>query len=106
MHITKTHAGWTFCKGCNEPISPLQSDADNGWCEDCVLRCYDCLDEEQYGPHKPLDFSSVITEPEDTDPESEDPGPPPKSDWLSPILYKGTSDRENRLLTWIRKLFS
>ena len=106
-HIQETHKDWAFCKGCDEPITPWQSDKEKGWCEDCVLRCYDCLDEEKNGPIKPLDFSSVTPEPEDTYPELEDPGPPPHwRDWLTPILYTGTSDREHGLLQWIRKLFS
>ena len=29
-----------------------------------------------------------------------------QEEWLGPTLYKGTSDRENRLIRWIRKLFS
>ena len=27
-------------------------------------------------------------------------------EWVGPKLYTGTSDRENRLIRWIRKLFS
>ena len=95
MHIKETHADWAICKGCHELITKHESDEEKGWCGLCVYNCLDCMDEEKYGPPEPpLDFSSVITEPEDTDPELEDPGPPPKSDWLSPILSKGTSDRE------------
>jgi hypothetical protein len=65
------------------------------------------MDEEKYGPPEhPLDSSSASIEPEFTEPELEEPGPPPNGNWLMPILYKGTSDRENGFLTWIRKLFS
>jgi hypothetical protein len=88
------HAGWALCKGCGELMTQAESDEEKGWCGLCVYLCYDCMHEEKYGPETPLDFSSVRSVPEDTDPELEDPGPPPKSDWLSPILSKGTSDRE------------
>jgi hypothetical protein len=63
------------------------------------------MDEEKYGSEEPLDFSSPSTEPEVTGPELEDPGPPPGF-WLTPKPSTGTSDRENGLLQWIRKLFS
>ena len=29
-----------------------------------------------------------------------------QEEWLGPKVYKGTSDRENGLLQWLRKLFS
>jgi hypothetical protein len=88
-------------------MTKRESDEGKGWCGLCVYNCLDCMDEEKYGPpERPLDFSSPSTEPEDTEPELEDPGPPPKGYWLTPKLYKGTSDRENGLLQWIRKLFS
>ena len=29
-----------------------------------------------------------------------------REEWLKPILYTGTSDREHGFLTWIRNLFS
>ena len=65
------------------------------------------MDEEKYGPEEPWEWPSARPEPEDTDTELEDPGPPPHwRDWLTPIVYKGTGDRENGLLQWIRKLFS
>jgi hypothetical protein len=64
------------------------------------------MDEEKYGPPEPLEFPSARTEAEVTHPEPEDPGPPPKGDWLTPILYTGTSDRENGFLKWLKKLFS
>ena len=84
-----------------------ESDEGKGWCGLCVYLCYDCMDEEKYGPEEPLDFSSVTPEPEVTEPELEDPGPPPdRRDWLMPKVYKGTSDRENRFFAWLRKLFS
>jgi hypothetical protein len=52
------------------------------------------MDEEKYGPPEPpLDFSSPSTEPEVTEPELEEPGPPPNwRDWLTPIVYKGISE--------------
>ena len=87
-------------------MTKREYDAGKGWCELCVILCYDCLDEEKYGPPELLDFPSARTVPEVTNPESEDPGPPPKWGWLTPNFYTGTSDRENGLLTWIRKLFS
>ena len=31
---------------------------------------------------------------------------PHHEEWITPKVYKGTSDREYGLLTWIRKLFS
>jgi hypothetical protein len=64
------------------------------------------MDEEKYGPIEYIDFSSASTTPEETDPEPEYPDPPSMFGWLTPKLYKGTSDRENRLLQWLRKLFS
>jgi hypothetical protein len=80
-------------------------DEGKGWCGLCVYLCLDCMDEEKYGPPDLVDFPSARSEPEVSEPE--DPGPPPHwRDWLTPILYKGTSDRENGLLQWIRKLFS
>jgi hypothetical protein len=50
------------------------------------------MDEEKYGPPELLDFSSPSTEPEVTEPELEDPGPPPNGFWLTPKVYKGTSE--------------
>jgi hypothetical protein len=34
------------------------------------------------------------------------PTNPNNEDWITPKVYKGTSDREHGLLQWIRKLFS
>jgi hypothetical protein len=82
-------------------------DEGKGWCGLCIYLCKDCQDEEKYGPEEPLEFPSARTDAEVTSLELEDPGPPPHwRDWLTPILYKGTSDREHGLLQWIRKLFS
>jgi hypothetical protein len=64
------------------------------------------MDEEKYGPPEPpLDFSSLSTKPDVTEPEFEEIGPPPGF-WLLSKLCTGTSDRENGLLQWIRKLLS
>ena len=110
MHSKETHDNdwWAICKGCHELMMKREYDEGKGWCGLCVYNCLDCQDEEKYGPPEPpLDFSSPSTEPEVTEPALEDPGPPPHwRDWLTPRVYKGTSDRENRLLSWIRKLFS
>jgi hypothetical protein len=81
-------------------------DEGKGWCGLCVYLCYDCMDEEKYGLPEHWDWPSASTEPEDTNPEPQDTDPPPNGFWLTPKLYKGTSDRENGLLQWIRKLFS
>jgi hypothetical protein len=106
-HIKEAHAYWALCKGCNELMTKREYDEGKGWCGLCVYLCYDCLDEEKYGPPETWDWPSARTEAEDTNPDLEDPGPPPHwRDWLTPILYKGTSDREHGLLQWIRKMFS
>jgi hypothetical protein len=108
IHVKETHTFWALCKGCHDLLMKREYDEGKGWCGLCVYNCLDCMDEEKYGPPEPpLDFSSPSTEPEVSEPELEDPGPPPHwRDWLTPIFYKGTSDRENRLLSWIRKLFT
>jgi hypothetical protein len=106
MHIKERHDWWALCKGCHELMMKREYDEGKGWCGLCVYLCYDCMDEEKYGPPEPpLDFSSASTEPEVTEPELEDTGPPPGF-CLTPKLSKGTSDREHGLLHWLRKLFS
>ena len=105
-HIQETHQDWAFCKGCDNLIWKSEYDRGKGWCDLCVILCYDCMDEEKYGPPDLVDFSSSSTEPAVTEPELEDPGPPSNGDWLTPLLYTGTSDREHGLLQWIRKLLS
>jgi hypothetical protein len=87
-------------------MTKREYDEGKGWCGLCVYLCLDCMDEEKYGPPEPWDWPSARPEPEETNPAPEDPGPPPSGNWLMPILYKGTSDREHGLLKWIRKLFS
>jgi hypothetical protein len=34
------------------------------------------------------------------------PATPDTEEWITPKVYKGTSDREHGLLQWIRKMFS
>ena len=89
MHIQQIHDGWALCKGCRELITAAESEQGKGWCELCIIRCLDCMDEDKYGPPEPQDLPSARTETEITNPEPEDPGPPPNYDWLIPRLYKG-----------------
>ena len=44
-HIAVCHEGWKICKGCDNPVTTWFAE-DNGWCDDCRVKCYDCLDEE------------------------------------------------------------
>jgi len=94
-HIQEKHKDWAFCKGCEKPITKREYDAEKGWCDLCVIQCLDCMDEEKYGPPELLDFPSARTVPEETEPEAEYPDPPSMHGWLTPKVYKGTSDREN-----------
>ena len=87
-HIQETHAWWALCKYCSELITKAEYEQGKGWCELCIILCYDCMDEDKYGPPEPLDWPSPRTEKEVTIPEPEDPGPPPTYGWLMPKLYK------------------
>jgi hypothetical protein len=86
-HIQETHAGWAFCKGCSELITTAEYEQGKGWCEMCVILCYDCMDEDKYGPPESLEWPSARTETEVPIPESEDPGPPPTFEWQMRKLY-------------------
>jgi hypothetical protein len=83
-------------------MTKREYEAGKGWCELCVILCYDCLDEEKYGPPEPLDFPSARTVPEVTNLEPEDPGPPPNGDWLTPILYKGRNKESSTMAKIVR----
>jgi hypothetical protein len=72
-------------------------ESGKGWCEICILLCYDCLDIEKYRPEEPLIWPSVRTETEDTNSEPEDPGPPPHYDWLTPQLYEEESEEPSTM---------
>jgi len=47
-HMKENHAGWAFCKGCNELIWKREYDEGKGWCSFCVYACLDCMDREKY----------------------------------------------------------
>src|SRR5438270_2563833 len=47
-HIQETHKDWAFCKGCDNLIWKSEYDRGKGWCDMCVIQCFDCLDEEKY----------------------------------------------------------
>jgi hypothetical protein len=97
-HIQETHEGWALCKYCSELITKAEYEKEKGWCELCVILCYDCMDEDKYGPPEPLDLPSPRTETEVTNLEPEDPGPPPHDAWLRPTLYKGYTPAEPSLM--------
>ena len=109
IHVKETHTFWALCKGCHELMTKRESDEGKGWCGLCVYLCYDCMDEEKYGPPEPWHWPSARPVPEVSNPEPEDHEPPHHFAllaWLTLKLAKGTSDRENGLLQRIRKLFS
>jgi hypothetical protein len=78
-------------------MTKAEYDRGKGWCEVCVILCYDCMDEEKYGPPEPLEFPSARTVPEVTNPEPEYPDPPSMYDWLMPKLYKGRSEEPSTI---------
>jgi hypothetical protein len=108
-HIQETHDGWALCKGCGELITTAEYEKGKGWCELCVILCYDCMDEDKYGPPEPLEWPSPRTEAEVTNPEPEDPGPPPTFGWLKPTLFTGYTPAEPSLIakmvSGIKRLF-
>jgi len=108
-HIQETHDGWALCKYCRELITKAEYEQGKGWCELCVILCYDCMDEEKYGPPEPLDWPAPSTDTEDTNLEPEDPGPPPTAAWFMPKLYKGRSPTTPSLLakmvSGVKRLF-
>jgi hypothetical protein len=105
-HIQATHAEWALCKGCGELITTAEYEQGKGWCEMCIILCYDCMDEDKYGPPEPLELPSARTETEVTNPEPEDPGPPPNYDWLIPRVYKGYKPSLiEKIVSGIRSLF-
>jgi hypothetical protein len=97
-HLNAVHPGWALCKGCEELIWDSKYERGKGWCDLCVILCYDCMDEEKYGPEEPLIWPSVSTKTEVSNPgPDDDPGPPPHYDWLTPKLYTGRSEEPSTM---------
>ena len=89
-HLNAAHPGYALCKGCEELLSKGQYETGKGWCEMCVILCYDCVDEEKYGSDAlqpvELDFTDG-------------------GDWLMPKVYKGYNPQPSlmeRIVSGIR----